>query len=187
MGNRGGRFHTSAKSLNARHWATRAWITCQCHFKDRRREVWGNSYTELFFLDEVTSLSAGHRPCFECRKVDAKAFQRGFAEGFTGHFSAPDMDRILHVERLSNGQKRVHQGNIDTLPDGTMLLWQNAPYALRGDRLLAWSFEGYISAVDRPLAQTVTILTPATSVSALRIYTPAFHDSAARFVNPTEP
>lgn len=186
MGNRGGRFHTAAQSLNARRWATRAWITCLCDFKDRKREVWGNSYTELFFLDEVTALSAGHRPCFECRNADAKAFQRDFAEhspndfSVTG-FSAAEMDKILHLQRLNNRKKRVHEANIDGLPDGAMVLWLDAPHAIRGPCLLAWSFEGYTSAVRRPRAQTVAVLTPAASVTALRVYTPAFHDSAAQF------
>lgn len=186
MGNRGGRFHTAEQSLHTRRWATRAGITCLCGFKNRKREVWGNSYTELFFLDEVTALSAGHRPCFECRNTAAKAFQRGFA----GHspndfsetgFSAPEIDKILHLQRLNNRHKRVHAANIDDLPDGAMVLWQDAPHAIRGPYLLAWSFEGYTSAVQRPTAQTVAVLTPAASVAALRVYTPAFHDSAARF------
>lgn len=31
-------------------------------------------YTELFFLDEAAALSAGHRPCFECRRAEADRF-----------------------------------------------------------------------------------------------------------------
>jgi hypothetical protein len=73
MGNRGGRFHTDAKTLTARRWVSRQWICCVLNFKGRRREVWGRSYTELFFLDEPTALAAGHRPCFECRRKDAQA------------------------------------------------------------------------------------------------------------------
>ena len=51
MGNRGGRFHTDAKTLTARRWASRQWICCVLDFKGRRRDVWGRFYTELFFLD----------------------------------------------------------------------------------------------------------------------------------------
>jgi len=64
FGNRGGRFHTDAKRLTARRWASRQWICCVLDFKGRQRDVWGRFYTELFFLDEPTALAAGHRPCF---------------------------------------------------------------------------------------------------------------------------
>jgi hypothetical protein len=49
--------------------------TCQLAVKGQKRQVWGHGYTELFFLDEVTALAAGHRPCFECRREAALAFQ----------------------------------------------------------------------------------------------------------------
>ena len=71
MGNRGGRIHRDDRA----RWKSKAWITCRLSFKSRHRTVMGNSYTELFFLDEATALAAGHRPCFECRRADALAFQ----------------------------------------------------------------------------------------------------------------
>ena len=80
MGNRGGRFHTDAKKVTARRWASRQWICCVLEFKGRRRDVWGRSYTELFFLDEPTAFAAGHRPCFECRRRDAEAFAEKWRE-----------------------------------------------------------------------------------------------------------
>jgi hypothetical protein len=88
MGNRGGRFHTDAKTLTARRWASRQWICCVLDFRGRRRDVWGRSYTELFFLDEPTAFAAGHRPCFECRRKDAETFAEKWREaraGFAGH------------------------------------------------------------------------------------------------------
>ena len=48
-------------------------------FNNRHRKVWGDGYTELFFLDEVTALAAGHRPCFECRRKDAERFAALFS------------------------------------------------------------------------------------------------------------
>src|SRR6478609_2298786 len=76
MGNRGGRLHDSHRTLTKRRWTSRAWICCRLDFNDRHRAVWGDSYTELFFLDEVTAFAAGHRPCFECRRKDAERFAR---------------------------------------------------------------------------------------------------------------
>ncbi len=80
LGNRGGRFHTDAKTLTARRWASRQWICCVLDFKGRHRDVWGRFYTELFFLDEPTALAAGHRPCFECRRKEALAFAERLAD-----------------------------------------------------------------------------------------------------------
>ena len=51
MGNRGGRFHNDARSLGPRRHVSRRWITCVCRFGDRRRDVWGRGYMELFFFD----------------------------------------------------------------------------------------------------------------------------------------
>ena len=102
MGNRGGRFHTDARTLTARRWASRQWICCVLDFKGRRREVWGRFYTELFFLDEPTALAAGHRPCFECRRKDAQAFAEKWREvhQYRKPPYAVEMDTVLHAERL---------------------------------------------------------------------------------------
>jgi hypothetical protein len=65
MGNRGV-LHDANKELK-RQFKSRAWITCLLKFKGRKRELMTpRAYTELFFLDEVTAFSAGHRPCAEC-------------------------------------------------------------------------------------------------------------------------
>src|SRR5271154_4927188 len=94
FGNRGGRFHTDARTLTARRWASRQWICCVLDFKNRRRNVWGRFYTELFFLDEPTALAAGHRPCFECRRQDANVFREAWGRGWRCRAtpSAPQMD-----------------------------------------------------------------------------------------------
>src|SRR5262247_915259 len=119
MGNRGGRLHDAQRKLTSRRWVTRAWICCRLEFKDRHRNVWGDSYTELFFLDEVTAFAAGHRPCFECRRKDAEAFADAFPKG---PLRAPAMDVVLHAERLDGRGKRTHRRRIETLPDGAMIV-----------------------------------------------------------------
>ena len=109
MGNRGGRIHTDDKRLTKRRWASRQWICCVLHFKGRQRDVWGRYYTELFFLDEVTALAAGHRPCFECRRKDAEAFARGWQQAFklVRPPRADEMDQVLHAGRLDGRAKRI--------------------------------------------------------------------------------
>ncbi len=65
------------------------------------------SYTELFFLDEVTAFAAGHRPCFECRRKDAERFASFFAgaDPISAHSRASG-----NPESLSQAHKSVSLG-----------------------------------------------------------------------------
>jgi hypothetical protein len=175
MGNRGGRIHHDDRTL-ARRWASRQWICCVLSFKGRQRDVWGRYYTELFFLDEVTALAAGHRPCFECRRKDALAF----AEKFPGNHKAPEMDVVLHRERLDGKAKRQHRRNIDDLPDGATIARDGETYAVRGAHLLRWTPQGYDEKQKRPRAMEADMLTPPSILTVLaKGYAPLWHPSAA--------
>jgi hypothetical protein len=165
MGNRGGRFHRPDQNLGRRRWASRQWISCLCAFRGRRRSVWGDSYTELFFLDEPTALAAGHRPCFVCRRADAEAFRRAFAAG--GERSAPEMDAVLHRERLADLPGRRRMRRLAELPDGAMIERNGRPYAVRGAALSPWTFFGYGAPAPRPAGERVKVLTPPAIVAAL--------------------
>ena len=101
MGNRGGRIHDPAtQTLTGRKWASRRWICCKLAFRGRKRAVWSRSYTELFFADEVSALAAGHRPCFECRREDALAFQTAWTRATGAKATSDAMDLVLHAERV---------------------------------------------------------------------------------------
>ena len=181
MGNRGGRFHTDARTLTARRWASRQWICCVLDFKGRRRDVWGRYYTELFFLDEVTALAAGHRPCFECRRNDATDFAARWERAFqlAARPYAPEMDDVLHAERLDGRVKRVHRRKLDDLPDGAMIALDGEIYALRGASLLHWTPQGYDSRRRRPRGMTVDALTPPAIMAVLKAgYRPQWHPTA---------
>src|SRR5580700_1694629 len=117
MGNRGGRLHRDDQTLGRSRWKNKHWLICVCEFKDRHRDVWGRFYTELFFLDEPTALAAGHRPCFECRRKDAEAFAEAWrkARRLATRPFAPEMDEVLHRERLQGRRKRTDRRAIDTL------------------------------------------------------------------------
>ena len=181
MGNRGGRFHTDAKTLTARRWASRQWICCVLDFKGRRRDVWGRFYTELFFLDEPTALAAGHRPCFECRRSDAQAFAETWRE-VRKHGTRPsagEMDAVLHGERLQGRGKRLHRRNLDELPDGAFVALEQAAFAIRGDALLRWTPAGYDARTLRPRSIAVDVLTPPAILAVLSAgYQPRWHPSA---------
>lgn len=176
MGNRGGRLHDASRRLGTRRWASKQWICCVLCFKDRQRTVWGDSYTELFFLDEVTALAAGHRPCFECRRKDAQAF----ASVFPNADMAPEMDTILHRERLDGRAKRSHRADVDRLPDGAMIARDGEAFAVRGKSLLHWTPAGYDKVLPRQDGIEADVLTPPSIVAVLkRGYAPLWHPSAA--------
>jgi hypothetical protein len=177
MGNRGGRFHRDDGALGSRRWVSERWIACLCAFRGRRREVWGRGYTEVFFLDEPTALAAGHRPCFECRRAEAEAFRRAFDE--SGRTSAAAIDRRLHRERLAHFAGRFEARALDELSDGVMVERAGAPFAVRGDALLPWSFFGYGASEPRPRAARVRVLTPPSIVRALAAgYRPRWAEAA---------
>ncbi len=186
MGNRGGRFHRDGRTLGARRHASRQWICCRLAFKGRSRQVWGDGYTELFFLDEPTALAAGHRPCFECRRAQALEFAAAFAAGLrlpsVPH--AAEIDRILHAERLDGRRKRRHLMRIDELPDGACLTLAGqpeVPYAVRGPHLLPWTPSGYDGPCARPAGIDAEVLTPPAIVAALSAgYRPQWHGTAGQ-------
>lgn len=175
MGNRGGRLHDAQSRLGARRWASKQWICCRLDFNNRHRKVWGDSYSELFFLDEVTAFAAGHRPCFECRRKDAQAF----AALFPGKHKAPEMDVVLHGERLNGKVKRLHRRSIDELPDGAMVALDGAAFAVRGQQLLRWTPSGYDARRARPRGICVDVLTPPAILSVLtKGYAPLWYAGA---------
>jgi hypothetical protein len=183
FGNRGGRFHTDVKMLTARRWVSRRWICCVLDFKGRQRDVWGRFYTELFFLDEPTALSAGHRPCFECRRKDAEAFAETWrkARRLRAQPSADAMDAVLHDERLRGREKRLHRRGIDALPDGAFVALGDEAFVVRGNALLRWTQNGYDARKPRPRSDIVEVLTPPAILAVLSAgYKPHWHPTAVR-------
>lgn len=185
MGNRGGCFHRPDQTLGPTPWASRQWICCVLSFKGRRRQLMQpNRYTELFFLDEATALSAGHRPCFECRRADAARFAELWAEaqGAPDRPSAPAMDLVLHRERLGPGrEKATFEADVADLPAGTFLRLtaDPTPYVLVPDGLLPWSLSGYGELQPAPRSPRVQVLTPRSIVAVLSAgYRPMLHPSA---------
>lgn len=181
FGNRGGKFHNDDRTLARRRWASRQWICCMLDFKGRQRDVWGRFYTELFFLDEPTALAAGHRPCFECRRSEARAFAECWqrAAGLEAPPRASAMDEVLHAERLDGNAKRLHRMPIDALPDGVFVTQGGDPYAVRASTLLHWTSAGYERRLPRPSGVTVDVLTPPSIVTVLaQGYRPRWHPTA---------
>lgn len=190
-GNRGIIHDPETKTLLKKRWALQAWIICALEFGGRRRVPMGRNgrggkagWTELFFLDEVTGLAAGHRPCFFCRRARAVDFVTRFGRAF--HIEAPRapmIDQRLHRERMASGghPPTVTLAELHDLPDGAMVATPEKIYALRAGRALEWSFAGYSGpiAFERLEEQPLRLVTPPTTIEILRQgFTPVWHPSA---------
>jgi hypothetical protein len=178
MGNRGGRIHDPlTKTLLKRNFASIRWIICQTAFKNRQRTVMGAGYTELFFLDEVTALAAGHRPCAECQRAAYNSFRVCCAiEG-----KVEVLDEQLHQQRLG---PNPHYANLfkSGAPDGLMVAIGDVAFAKRGKDALRWSFDGYAEDVSWEMitTQNLQVLTPPLTITAFQNgYAPVWHPSAA--------
>ena len=180
MGNRGGRIHDpETKTLLKRKWASKRWIICVTQFKQRQRKIMGHSYTELFFLDEVSALAAGHRPCFECRRKDADMFATAWKDvhGKIEGSIADSVDTQLHKER-TNDYTRISRTQIINLPDGAMFKIGDICLAKKEERFLKWSGTGY-QQTELPDGK-INLLTPPSILEVLKNgYTPHWHGSAS--------
>jgi hypothetical protein len=180
MGNRGGKFHRDNQTLGNRRWATHHWICCALDYKNKHHEAMGPYYTSLFFLDEVTALAAGHRPCFFCRNRDAKRFlSLADAPPGAGRVTADACDRIVNVQRGT----RQPDAPVGGLPDGAMVAVGDTAYAVRGEHLLHWTFDGYVQAIPRAAIPVARPLTPPFYVTVLtRGFQPRWHPTATALV-----
>ena len=183
VGNRGIIHDPATKTLLNRRWSTPAWLTCMLQFRGRRREVMARrSWTELFFLDEATAFAAGHRPCFYCRRDDANRFRSFWEQGNDQHgLLAPDIDVVLHHERLDGRRKRLHPLPlpIKKLPDGAMVQADSASFLIAQGRPLRWSPGGY-GEVSGALHEPMLLTPPSTLRAFLAGYRPVLHPSASR-------
>jgi hypothetical protein len=170
VGNRGIIHDPATKTLLGRRWTTKAWLVCVLDYKGRHREVMaGRSWTEFFFLDEAVALVAGHRPWFFCRRAAAETFRAAWGKAKGGKVRlAPEMDAVLHEERLDRGRKRVHPipGSIGELPDGTVIAAVGKAYTIVQGRAFRWSEQGYQGEQQIPHADG--LLTPPSTLLAIR-------------------
>ena len=182
-GNRGC-LHDRDGEIRRSH-AGRLWIACRLEFKGRRRKLLQpGRFTELFFLDEATAFAAGHRPCAECRREDYNLFLARWPGDLPARSRAAALNDRLHAERITeSGDQRHHDTELDDLPDGAFVLRDDAPWAVRGDKLLRWTPAGYTSPIPRPRGTHARVVTPPSLVQVLRrdwqpAAVPVFHPSA---------
>jgi len=173
MGNRG-ILHDENQNLQTPKWQHQAWVTCVLEHRDKKGFLWHREimsprrYTELFFLDEATALSAGHRPCGLCRNKAYRAFTPALGNRFS---SVKELDRTLHQERTHQilGKIKPQQTYGPELPDGVMVTIPASPgvaFLKKGHALYPWSHHGYGLPVRLPSAH-LQVLTPALIVEAI--------------------
>jgi hypothetical protein len=158
-------------------------------FKGRQRTIMTpGRYTELFFLDEATALAAGHRPCFECRWQEARAFATAWAYAFDllQPPRADAMDVRLHAERLVSTRASVSYPHVHpaALPNGAMVTFKtdendrNA-WLVQDGKLWRWSFAGYSLAMPVAAVEEAELITAPSIVATLAAgYRPRIHESA---------
>ena len=183
-GNRGC-LHDGRREIH-RRYATKRWIACRLHFRDRRRAqlMAPGRYTELFFLDEATALAAGHRPCAECRRADYNQLREVWAVIHPDQIGVDAIDDQLQQERLNarTGERRLHPDRYERLPDGTYVLDEGQACLLLRQQLLPWSAGGYLAPRTRPTKGAATVVTPPSLVvllgAARTPLVPLIHPSA---------
>jgi hypothetical protein len=171
LGNRGV-IHNDDKQI-IKAFKHKAWIICALQFKGRKRMLMmPNRWTELFFLDEATAFAAGHRPCFECRKEDARRFKLSWVNGnasygFTMKTSINEIDEIIHRERIDTEKKKVmHERPLSEIPDGTFILINDHPHLLYKAHFHKWSPFGYEESFPARDPSSLTVLTPNSIINA---------------------
>jgi len=172
-----------------RHHGSVLWITCLTRFRDWRFPLARpRRWTPLFFLDEAVALAAGHRPCATCRRADYTAYRDAVtrATGSARPLLGSQLNERLHAERHRRGRGLERAGDrivwsapYAELPDGTVVVAPDRSSRLiLNERLLRFSFEGWVDSTPRPRVGEATVLTPPTSVAALAHgYQPVLHPS----------
>jgi hypothetical protein len=173
-----------------RHHGSSLWISCQTEFRGWRWPLARpRRWTPLFFLDDAVALAAGHRPCATCRHEDYVSYRNAvmLSLGASEPLRAWQLNDRLNNERLSRGRglQREKDRILSTVPfgdvpDGTVIVDdERSPYLVLGDELLRFTFGGWTPAARRPRDGRAHVLTPPTSVAALRHgFTPTLHPSA---------
>jgi|AntRauMinimDraft_4_1070384.scaffolds.fasta_scaffold05695_1 hypothetical protein len=179
LGNRG-ILHNDEKAIVS-PWKHKNWVTCSLSFKGIKREVFSpNSYSELFFLDEATALSAGHRPCAHCRRERYNEFKNYWrklyekeehANSTKKSLSAAEIDKQLHRERVSeNRTKRTYTTAFENIAEGTFIAHNGEAYLFWNGLLHKWTHKGYENAISAPIPnEGVEVITPKSIVDLYRL------------------
>jgi hypothetical protein len=174
MGNRG--IIHNGKQQIVRPYQIRAWIICRLEFKGRTLPVMVDKHnTQLFFLDEATALSAGHRPCAACRREDYNRFKELWLKGnpqygFDKRTSIQQIDTVLQEQRIADDKSKItYKEKLNSLPDGVFVLFNDHPHLVYQRQLYSWTPSGYEQPFIANQAIKIPVLTPESTVSAIKM------------------
>lgn len=170
-------FHDEAVSLAAGH---RPCALCRRPAYDAYRRAIAAS-ADIAASASARSLAAPTSPANCGKPVDVEPGDPATFPHFAGG-SAKELNRQLHAERLHRGthRRRWHRFAWSDVPDGAFVLYDGVPSLVLGAAVVPWSTTGYGAAHARPTYGEVAVMTPPTSVAALRGgYLPQI-DSTAR-------
>lgn len=179
LGNRG-ILHNDEQRIVRNH-AHKSWVICQLNFKGRQRKVFSpNHYSELFFLDEVTALAAGHRPCAECQRRRFNEFKQLWLEvnwpnPELNHTPVSKIDKWLHQERINKNQLYPFA----KLPTGAFFEHENQPLLNWHNVYYLWTAYGYIKTeINLDPTVMIRLITPLSTVNILKSgFIPQVHES----------
>lgn len=188
-GNRGCLVDDTGQLL--RHHSGSLWIICRTQFRDWKHPLAApRTWTPLFFLDDAVALAAGHRPCGLCRRADYLAFRDAvtIATDADRPLFAVELNRRMAAERLRRGRGLVRArdrilstSDLDALPTGTVMIdpVTGEPNLVTTRHLQPFAFDRWGPPCERPRGVSVKVLTPTTSVAAIRNgFTPRLHPTA---------
>ena len=183
--------HRSDGSLSAQRWISERWV----YHHDQKPGTGAdapaapldkaNPEISLSFLDEVSALAAGHRPCDIQQATEAKRFLKCWSSSRDAQSETWEtIDHTLHAERLNtHGRKQSHKVPLQDLPDGSMFSAPAGYLLLLGGRCFLWSTRGYAAAVPSRADNIVDVLTPPSVVDVLRAgYEPDIHESILKIM-----
>ena len=154
-----------------RLFAGKRWIACLLEFRgwERGPLMRPGQLTELFFLDEVTALAAGHRACGLCRHADYVRLTEIWRELHPGQTGVDAIDAQLQSERVdpATRTRRLHETPLDELPDGAFVLRDGEPWLVLGGSLLRCTPAGYTDRRRRPTREQSQAITPPSLVAVL--------------------
>jgi hypothetical protein len=178
-----GTAESSTRAPRSSAFTPALWITCALHFRGRWHEQWQpHHYTFLYFYDEAVSFAAGHRPCAECRREAYNAYRTAWAQALGCPLpSAKLINRQLHGERIVRGthRRRIHAMRWVDLPDGAFVRLGRSTAVVVGAHLSEWTPSGYATRQARPRRGVAEVITPPSTIAALRAGYPVQIDAAA--------
>jgi hypothetical protein len=145
------------------------WIYCVTSaLEDPNEFMTTGTYTDLFFLDEATALSAGHRPCWQCNRSRHNEYVAGWSTFDSSVTSVRrEIDGQLGRERADENEvKLVYLETAENLPAGTMVRIEGEAHLLSEKFAYPWSVNGYGVPTKRPQGN-IEVLTPASTVRVI--------------------